>query len=226
MSEGGRQAAKPDQIPEYLHELELPGEAEIHQQIADLKGELASAAAKLDGLNHWKLLVGELSGDPFEKLVVEALNLVLEGTGYLAEDRQDAGGHDFWLVRRGVDFALCEAKGIGGHLRRQDVGQLEVHRENAGRDVDEMPGLLVTNLLGTRDLEHKSSPVSGGVARHAARLNVVVLRAWDLYGLVNLHLAGERSARDQFIDALGAGGGWLEVDVNRAIHNRAILQTS
>src|ERR671935_1289605 len=97
MSEGGRQAAKPDRFPEYLDELELPGEAEIHQQIADLKGELAAATAKVDGLNHWKLLVGELSGDPFENLVVEALNLVLEGTGYVAEERPDG----IWLVRRG-----------------------------------------------------------------------------------------------------------------------------
>ena len=39
MSEGGRQAAKPDQFPEYLHELELQGEGEIHQQIADLRGD-------------------------------------------------------------------------------------------------------------------------------------------------------------------------------------------
>ncbi|HYX83868.1 MAG TPA: hypothetical protein VE777_02760 [Gaiellales bacterium] len=222
----------PDRFPEYLDELELPGEAEIHQQIADLKGELAAATAKVDGLNHWKLLVGELSGDPFKNLVVEALNLVLEGTGYVAEDRPDAKAEDFWLVRRGVDFALCEAKGIDEDVRRQDVGQLEVHRENAGREVGEMPGLLVMNVLRTRDLEHKRSPVSDDVAQHAARLNVVVLRAWDLYGLVNQHLAGETSGRDQFIDVLSAGGGWLEIDGGRTIvhiggswfHDRVIAE--
>jgi hypothetical protein len=53
-------------------------------------------------------------------------------------------------------------------------------------------------------------PVSDDIARHAARLNVLVLRGWDLYQLVARALTDPETGR-QFLAQLSAGGGWLEV---------------
>jgi hypothetical protein len=151
-----------------------------------------------------------------ETLIIDALSVVLEGSGYMAEDREDVGAEDFLIVGPEGDFALAESKGIGSHVRREHVNQVDNHRSAAGRDVDEFPGLLVVNIFrNTAGMGERLLPASDEVVRQADRQNVLILRGVDLYYLVSRKLAGEDAA-GELIGALGAHGGWLEVTAARS----------
>jgi hypothetical protein len=210
--------SRPDEFPEYLAGLELPGEAKLRESIAATQDRLAALEDEAAALDGWKRLVGELSGSDFEQLVIGALNFVLEGSGCRAEDRHETHSEDFWLIRDGTDFALCEAKGTGSHVRRENVHQVDGHRERVGKGFNEIPGLLIVNVRRSHGLDQKRQPPSRDVQSYAARVNVVVMRAWDLYGLVERRLQGDNAGRDALIDALDSGGGWLEVGQQVALH--------
>jgi hypothetical protein len=199
-------------IPDFLTDLRLPREDEVLHEIEEVSTRLMELQTEADRLEGYRHLVGNLSGDPFEELVIESLNVVLDRTDHYAEDRDDVGAEDFWIVAPGGDRALAEAKGIGSHVRRRDVSQVEMHRaETQGEEDVELPGLLVVNIFrSTDELERRQLRVSDDIARHAARLNVLILRGWDLYQLVARALADPETGR-QFLAQLSMGGGWLEV---------------
>jgi hypothetical protein len=203
-------AAEP--LPDFVADLRLPGEDAVLDEIDRLSTRLTKLQTQADQLEGYRHLIGNLSGDPFEELVIDSLNVVLDGTDHHAEDREDVGAEDFWIVAPGGDHALAEAKGIGSHVRRRDVSQVEMHRaEVQGEEDSELPGLLIVNVFRSADqLERRQLPVSDDIARHAARLNVLILRGWDLYQLVARALADPETGR-QFLAQLSAGGGWLEV---------------
>jgi hypothetical protein len=199
-------------LPDFLADLRLPGENVVLEEIEQLSSRLKELRTQAGRLERYRHLIGRLSGDPFEKLVIDSLNVVLDATDHHAEDREDVGAEDFWIVAPGGDHALAEAKGIGSHVRRRDVSQVEMHRAQIqGEEDDELPGLLVVNIFrSTGELKRRQLPVSDDIARHAARLNVLILRGWDLYQLVARALTDPETGR-QFLAQLSAGGGWLEV---------------
>jgi hypothetical protein len=199
-------------VPGYLSDLRLGTEAELLANIELAKTDLEGLQKEADRLARFRLLVGPLSGDAFEALAIEALNEVFEGTTYEAEDREDLRVEDFWVVADGEDQALGEAKGQGSHIGRGDVNQVDNHRAEQNRQVEELPGLLVVNIFrGDESLEKRLLPVSEDVVRHAVRQNVLVLRSIDLYRLLSRKFSGEQVG-DTLVDALNAGGGWLMVE--------------
>lgn len=201
-----------DVLPEYVKDIRLPGEDALTEKIAHLQtqvGEATAQAARLRGFRH---LIGTASGSTLEKLIIEALNLVLEGTDLSAEDRKDTGAEDFWLVGPDGDRALAEAKGVSGHVKRQNVNQVDNHREEHGLKPEDMPGLLIVNVFRNTDGEEatqRSLPVSTDVIANARRNNVLILRTLDLFRLLQRRLAGN-SVSKEFENAIDAGGGWLE----------------
>jgi hypothetical protein len=201
-----------DVLPEYVKDIRLPGEDALIQQITQLEAQAAEAKAQAARLRGFRHLIGTASGPTLEKLIIEALNIVLEDTDLSAEDRMDIGAEDFWLVSPAGDRALAEAKGVSGHVRRQNVNQVDNHREEHGFTPEDMPGLLVVNVFRNTDGEdaaQRSLPVSPDVVANARRNNVLVLRTSDLFKLLDRRLAGE-NVGEEIEHALDAGGGWLE----------------
>lgn len=177
-----------------------------------MDAELTGLRDKAASLSKFRLLVGPLSGDAFEQLVIEALNIVFDGTDHRAEDREDLRAEDFWILKGDLDSALAEAKGVGRHVRREDVNQVDNHRAELERDVEQLPGLLVVNIFrGDDSLERRELPVNDGVVRHAVRQNVLILRGIDLYWLLSQKLAGQ-PVGDDLVNALHSVGGWLMVN--------------
>lgn len=118
---------------------------------------------------------------------------------------------DFWIVGPEGDLALAEAKGTNTHVLLDDVNQVDSHRERAGQP-PELPGLLVSNIFRKRaNLEDRQQDVPEHAVARASGSNVLVLRTIDLYKLVGRKLGGHDAARE-LLDALKAGGGWLEVN--------------
>jgi hypothetical protein len=201
-----------DTIPPFLADLRLPGEADLLDEIESARTNLRELTKRAERLGRYRLLMGTRgTGQALEDLVIEALNEVLADTDYHAEDREDVGVEDFWIVGPDGDFALAEVKGTNANVKRQDVNQVDNHREMAGKDPG-FPGLLVSNTFrGHANLADRQQDVPEHAIIRATGSNVLILRAFDLYNLVGRKLAGKDAGRE-LLDALGAGGGWLVMD--------------
>jgi hypothetical protein len=155
-------------------------------------------AKRVEGnaLAKWRHLIGRASGESLVALVVAAMNVIFDGGGFRAEQRDDTGLEDFWIVDgSGSDFALVEAKGISGGIARAHVSQVDSHRE-ARVLPPEFPGMLVVNAFrNDADLSRKQGDeVVPNVISLAKSQNVVVLRTWDLYQLLGRKLDGGDTA--------------------------------
>jgi hypothetical protein len=125
--------------------------------------------------------------------VIDALNVVLEGSGYRAEDRPDVGREDLWIVGPRGDEALAEVKAMARGVPRGAISQVDVHRSDLEMAIDEMPGLLIANpFRGDDGLERRSGAPHQDVMRQLGQQNVLLLRTADLYGLVSKRRAGTR----------------------------------
>ena len=208
-------------LPSYLEDYRLPGEQDVLNQIGLLEGQIEVERAKADRLRAFRQLIGSSTGDSLEHLIVEALNVVLEDTDARAEDREDVGIEDFWIVGPEGDLALAEAKGIGGHIRRPNVNQVDDHRDAHELSAIAMPGLLIVNIFRNTDGDdaaQRSLEVHPDVVAHGARNNVLILRTVDLFNLLARKMTG-KDAGQEFLSALAAGGGWLEVtDTDLHLH--------
>lgn len=198
-------------VPGFVDEMRLPGEQGILDRVDALSAEIGEARSEAETLRSHRQILGSASGDELERLVIEVLNLILDGTGYVAEDRPDVKAEDFWIVEAGEDRALVEVKGIGGSISRPAVNQVDNHRAENELSVEEMPGVLIVNPFRNSDaFDQRTLPVSSDVIKHAVRLNVLVLRTLDLYYLLHHALDGNKGA-EKFVEALPLGGGWLQV---------------
>jgi hypothetical protein len=198
-------------LPQFVDDMRLPGEAEVLRKIEELRNETEHAEEQAAALREFRQMIGKASGDSLERLVLDALNQVMRGTDWVAEDRPDTKAEDFWIVEEDQDRVLAEVKGIGGSVNRQAVNQVDNHRAEHGLGVEDIPGLLVVNTFRNSDDEaQRRTPVSPDVIRHAVRLNVLVMRTLDLYYLLHQALDG-KEVGEVLVDALKAAGGWLEV---------------
>lgn len=198
--------------PHFLADLEVAGERDVTTEIEDLSARVAAANERRNALLGHKQLVGRLKSGAFVSLVIEDLNLVLEGSRVHARSIEETFAEDFDLAREDDRLAIAEAKGVNSGVQLNHVDQLNQHRTKLfDVGADELPGLLVVNQHRLKDdLELRQAPVAPGVIKHALRINVLILRGWDLYELVNRRLRGEDDS-GALITALEGGGGWLEV---------------
>lgn len=206
--------ARDTAVPAFLDTLVLPGEAELQAKIESTKFDLDALHVDAAALARWRLLLAPQStGTALEERALDALNVVLEGTGYRAEDRPDIGEEDFWIVGPDGDFALVEVKGTNTNILRSHVNQVDSNREAAGHSTG-VPGLLIVNIFRMHSsLEPRLHDVSELAIARAATSNVLVMRTIDLFYLLHQKLARYDDAGQRLVDALAAGsGGWLRAD--------------
>jgi hypothetical protein len=201
-------------IPPFFETLRVPGEEEVVDGIAAAREELERLEGQRAALTRHKHLVGHFSSEQLERLVIEELNLVFSGTGVQARDVEERYVEDFELVdATGARKALGESKAAGGGVGLSHVDQVNSHRsELFDATADELAGLLVVNTFRNDDVANRRrESVNERVVRHARRMNVLILRSWDLYQLAVRRLAGQDDGAD-VLGALVGGGGWLEVE--------------
>jgi hypothetical protein len=201
--------------PAFFDEIRLPGEPDLIDQIAATEVELADLRNRKDDLTRHKTLVGHLRDQALEAVVIDELNVVLDGSGWRAEDIEERYGEDFRLMNDGLEAAIGESKAAAGSVTAMHVAKVNGHRAervDAGEDVENLPGLLVVNVFRNDDAlgRRRDDRVDSKVVRSARRSNVLVLRTWDLYELVARRLSGGDDSAE-LIRAITDGGGWLEV---------------
>jgi hypothetical protein len=219
-------------VPAFLGELTLPGEADLAAEIEATTAKLEELDAGQRALVRHKLLMSHADGAPFEELVVEELNAVLEGASLQAEDTLERFVEDFALMEDSEMRAIGEAKAARRNVTHNHVDQLHRHRaevltledeveqEDPGPAPIEVPGLLVVNTFRNDDdlARRQTEPVHERVFRYARRMNVLVLRSSDLFAFVVRRLEGNDDSARLAELILTSGGGWLEVRDDVRLH--------
>lgn len=210
-------------LPTFLIEppmLRLHGEQAVLDDRDRLREELAAREEQAASLLAYRQLLGFLDGLPLEALVRACLDEVLAPAELKTLDLDDVGKEDFWIVEAGEvpsggeprRVAVAESKACSGGVTRPHVNQVTRHRADADLG-GEFPGLLVVNQMrGREDIGPRREDVPAGPLSDAVRMNVTILRTWDLYWLVSLARQDAERAAQALVRALNDGGGWLKVE--------------
>jgi hypothetical protein len=96
---------------------------------------------------------------------------------------------------------IAEIKGVNGGARREQVNQVDSHRERLGISSD-VPGLLIINdFMGIEDFEErKKKTFDAQILIHAQRLNVKILRTTTLLEIM-LACEVESDRKHHFLNA-------------------------
>lgn len=124
----------------------------------------------------------------------------------------DSGKEDATILdAAGQPVCFLEIRGANRGIRREDINQVDSHRERSGV-TSATPGALIFNdemeVVGLT--EGLATPVHHEQVAHAARMNVLVVRTIDLLFLMRHTEAKPIHERaEELLKLLNSGGGWL-----------------
>lgn len=208
------------QDPEFFNDVQLPGELNLRASLVEAREQVEAIERSVANLVAHKRVIGHLSGDALKRAVADELNMLLADSGVAALDSDDGFVQDIEL-RRGENLVgVGEVKGIRGGIGLGDVNQVNGHRTRLELAVTDAPGLLIVNTFrNDESLSRRQESVPAQIVGHAAALNVLVMRTWDLFEMVRRRLAGDDDAQ-ALLDAISGGGGWLEGTADGMKHHR------
>ncbi len=188
-------------LPQWLEAICFKNEENISSEIDALSARLDQAKLELSKWPRYKAVL-TASGTLLNKVVVSVLrdffqlNLKSE-EGYI----EDALIH----TETGTPLFVVEIKGVNSGIKREQINQLDSHRERLGMD-QHLPGLLIINdFAETPGIEaRKAKRIDGQHLEHARRLNVRILRTVTL---IEIMLATESRANrsELFLKACDQG---------------------
>lgn len=148
---------------------------------------------------------GDILKDRVVKILEEFFELNIDSIDQLREDAKI-------VDRDGNVSGLIEVKGTKKGIRREDVNQVDSHRERNSLD-SAVPGLLIiNNEMSINGVESRSkTKVAEDQIRRAKLLNVLIIRTIDLLFLMR-HLEEDNERSSKFLNLVSGGGGWLRAD--------------
>jgi len=207
-------------LPEWAIDYKFSKEIKLFKDKEKLVKELDIIKDKLDiFMNYKKILV--LSDEPLKELVAD----VLEGVCCLKVDRKDEFIEDLKIyynnkVENKTYKALVEIKGVNKNVDRASISQLDVHRDRRGLE-SSFQGILIINtfIKSSNSIKNKDRPVSSEQIKHAANMNILIIRTIDLLRTLNIVIDNVKKHKE-FINILFSENGWLELKNNEfIIHN-------
>lgn len=195
------------ELPPWADKFLLPNEQSLLEEQAQLSTRLGSIDRDRAVLTRYKrVLVGD--GDV---LVDDTINLLTNGLN-LKIHADDKYREDFSILDdNNQPIVLGEIKGTSRGVKREYINQADSHRERAGLPSD-FPSLVIinTHTKNARSLEEKEQAVPSEQVKHAANLNVLVLRTIDLLNLLVLVQKGTITS-ERILELLRTEAGWLKV---------------
>jgi hypothetical protein len=193
-------------MPHWLDEFQLVRERALRSELSKCHQAIAALEAKLEPYSKWKSALC-CKSDPLVEIVTNLLR-DLFGLRISSEDKkiEDAT----ILDDAGNTLAVIEIKGDTGTFKRQDVNQVDGHRERLKLPAT-TPGLLIMNTMmkATSLLEKDVAPHSD-IIKKAVTDNVLLVRTLDLLGYADL-VDQEKRPREDFLADILSNAGWLKV---------------
>ncbi len=116
-------SGRPGRVPEFLRGLRLPGEQDVLDEIEEHERRVDELNSEAAHLRRFRLLLGRLSSQPLEDLVIETLNIVLARTGYEAQSRRRWRGLLDCSRRSGCCFCRSESPRYEHPTQRRFAGR-------------------------------------------------------------------------------------------------------
>lgn len=196
--------------PQWISEFRFTQEDLLIKDAKELQQQLNQIETKIDSYGNYKGALCYRS-DPLVDIVTNIFEKFFE-ISLVKEDEfvEDASLKD----ESGNRTAVFEIKGVNRNFSRQNVNQVDSHRERLGLQPN-TPGILVMNtLMDAKSLTEKDQPPHPDIIKKAVADNVLLVRTIDLLRFADGVEAGILKKED-FLATLISQSGWLKVDDNK-----------
>jgi len=195
------------QLPEWTGDFQFSCELQTKQRADELRNELAEIDSSL---YQYANLKGALcyQSNPLVEVISSILNrffdIVIECDDKCIEDatlKDDEG----------EILAVFEIKGKTKNFARENVNQVDSHRERLNLPTD-TPGLLIMNtIMSAKSLADKDRPPHPDIIAKAVTDNVLLIRTLDLLRYAD---CVERAifSKGEFRETILSKAGWLKVE--------------
>jgi len=196
--------------PEWISDFRFTQENLLINDAKALQQELNQIETNMDCYSNYKGALCYRS-DPLVDVVTNIIDKFF-GISLVKEEEfvEDASLKD----GSGNRTAVFEIKGVNSNFSRQNVNQVDSHRERLGLQPN-IPGILVMNtLMSAKSLNEKDQSPHPDIIKKAVTDNVLLLRTIDLLRFADGVEAGILKKED-FMDTLMSQSGWLKVADNK-----------
>jgi hypothetical protein len=185
------------------------GEDDMRQQRAQAQQTLEATASAVERFARLRRILWTRDTTLQAEVVwfLEEMGLSVEGHERYKED--------FWIMLDGERLVIGEIKAVNSNVTPSDLAHVVSHRKEAGKP-DEFPALFVANTFASTE-EIDKRRIEPNVCRRAREDNVLLMRTVDLarfYDGMMKKLEG--FDLDTLWTQLRSGGGWLQVEADRA----------
>ncbi|MBI5436116.1 MAG: hypothetical protein HY937_03260 [Nitrosomonadales bacterium] len=201
------------EVPDWVASYKFDEEVPLNQERSVLITKITEIDSRLQKLSRFKAALVHTGPE----LVADVSRILEIGLG-IKVDMTDQFREDLKLLGKdGKVVCVCEVKGINRGISREYINQTDSHRERSGYD-NKFPALLIanTNIKNARSIHEKEQEIAQDQIKHAANMNVLVMRTFDLLGLLRLVLSGKLS-REQAQEYMLANVGWLKVQADEVL---------
>jgi hypothetical protein len=199
------------QMPEWVNEFVFTREGELQTRLEDVYKTILDLEEQIDGYAAFKGVLC-CQSEPLVKVVSDLLRQFF-GIALTVDDKriEDATLRD----DQGNTLAVFEIKGVKRNFQRDDVNQVDSHRERLELSAD-TPGILIMNtLMGAACIKDKDQVPHPDIIKKARDDRVLLVRTLDLLRFANAVEEGGYT-KEQFRQIILGGSGWLKVEGDRA----------
>ena len=199
------------ELPSWANDFKFITESRYIEDKEKLEKKLSTINKEIMNLEDFKkplMLTNRLLVESIVNLMKNGMDLEVTGN--------DVGHEDLQLwdkseQEKGSIIAVIEVKGVNANVTRENINQVDDHRERNSFKTD-FPGILIANtfIRLSNSLEDKDKPIEQEQIDHAIKMNVLILRTLDLVRVYDLILVGSIESED-FKSMLLTKKGWLEV---------------
>ncbi len=198
-------------LPDWVSGFSFSKEAELREKATELHMQAAKFEAEVDTYATFKGALC-LQSDP----LVETVRKLLQNFFAITLKIDDKCIEDATLNDgEGNIMAVFEIKGVKGNFTRNQVNQVDSHRERLNIPSSK-PGVLIVNtMLSALSLSEKDERPHPDIIKKAAADNVLLIRTLDLLRYSD---AVERGVltRESFRATILGNAGWLRVESDNA----------
>jgi len=196
--------------PEWLDEFRFAQENTLACELEAVTQKKSELQAQLHGLKEYKGIL-TTSGENLRSII----NAIFEDFFGLKVDPSDEGKEDGKILNEnGELLAIFEVKGVKKGISRENINQVDSHRERNGLSTSTPAILIINNQMDVDGIEARlNTSVAKEQIEHAVKLRILIMRTIDLLFLMK-HLE-DKSISDrgtELLKLMQSPGGWLKAD--------------